>query len=138
MGMANGKTMAFALLAENRYGYQENHTDKLATKSRTRTAQRWTEVAAMRLIDGDTLWEKLDDEPWYDNADRDEISLPIVAAAPTVDAVVVVRCKDCKYLRVWNQKDLYAFCPKTNFVFLPFQADTRTHFCSYGEPKEKL
>lgn len=30
----------------------------------------------MRLIDGDTLWEKLDDEPWYDNADRDEIALP--------------------------------------------------------------
>ena len=55
---------------------------------------------------------------------------------PTADVVPVVRCKDCKYLRVWNQKDLYAFCPKTNFVFLPFQADTRTHFCSYGEPKE--
>ena len=90
----------------------------------------------MRLIDGDTLWEKLDDEPWYDNADRDEIALPIVAAAPTVDAVVVTRCKDCKYLRVWNQKDLYAFCPKTNFVFLPFQVDTRTHFCSLGERKE--
>ena len=90
----------------------------------------------MRLIDADTLWEKLDDETWYDNADRDEIALPIVAAAPTVDAVVVTRCKDCKYLRVWNQKDLYAFCPKTNFVFLPFQADTRTHFCSLGEPKE--
>lgn len=90
----------------------------------------------MRLIDGDALWEKFDDEPWYDNADRDEIALPIVAAAPTVDAVVITRCKDCKYLRVWNQKDLYAFCPKTNFVFLPFQADTRTHFCSLGEPKE--
>ena len=90
----------------------------------------------MRPIDGNTLWEKLNDEPWYDNADRDEIALPIVAAAPTVDAVVVTRCKDCKYLRVWNQKDLYAFCPKTNFVFLPFQADTRTHFCSLGEPKE--
>lgn len=35
MGMANGKTMAFALLAENRYGYQENHTDKLATKGKS-------------------------------------------------------------------------------------------------------
>lgn len=51
----------------------------------------------MRLIDGDVLWEKLDDEPWYDNADRDEIALPIVAAAPTVDAVVVTRCKDCAH-----------------------------------------
>lgn len=49
----------------------------------------------MRLIDGDDLWERLDNEPWFDNADRDEIALPIVSAAPTVDAEVVVRCKDC-------------------------------------------
>ena len=56
MGMANGKTMAYALLAENRYGYQENHTDKLATKSSAPTAaQRWTDNERrmiMRLIDG--------------------------------------------------------------------------------------
>lgn len=32
METANGKTMAFALLVGNRCGYQENHTDKLATK----------------------------------------------------------------------------------------------------------
>ena len=63
-------------------------------------------------------------------------AIDIIDDFPAADVVPVVRCKDCKYLRVWNQKDLYAFCPKTNFVFLPFQADTRTHFCSYGEPKE--
>lgn len=51
----------------------------------------------MRLIDADVLWEWLDNEPWYDNADRDEIALPIVNAIPTVDAEVVVRCKDCEY-----------------------------------------
>lgn len=51
----------------------------------------------MRLIDANVLWERLDNEPWFDNADRDEIALPIVDAAPTVDAEVVVRCKDCKY-----------------------------------------
>ena len=51
----------------------------------------------MRLIDADVLWERLDNEPWFDNADRDETALPIVDAAPTVDAEVVVRCKDCKY-----------------------------------------
>lgn len=51
----------------------------------------------MRLIDCDALWEKLNDEQWYDNADRDEIALPVVAAAPTVDAVVVTRCKDCRH-----------------------------------------
>ena len=53
----------------------------------------------MRLIDGDGLCERLNYEPWEHNADRDEIALPIVNAAPTVDAVPVVRCKDCKYYR---------------------------------------
>lgn len=53
----------------------------------------------MRLIDSDELWERLNYEPWENNADRDEIALPIVNAAPTVDAVPVVRCKDCKYYR---------------------------------------
>lgn len=51
----------------------------------------------MRLIDADVLWERLDNEPWFDNADRDEIALPIVDAIPTVDAEIVVRCKDCEY-----------------------------------------
>ena len=90
----------------------------------------------MRLIDADELakkWTIASPEPY--NTDAVEV-LDSIREAPTVDAVVVTRCKDCKYLRVWNQKDLYAFCPKTNFVFLPFQADTRTHFCSLGDPKE--
>ena len=63
-------------------------------------------------------------------------AIDMIDAIPAADVAPVTRCKDCKYLRVWNQKDLYAFCLKTNFVFLPFQADTRTHFCSYGELKE--
>ena len=59
-----------------------------------------------------------------------------VEDAPTVDAVPVVRCANCKHLRVWNRKDIYAFCPKTNIVFLPFEMDTRTFFCSLGERKD--
>lgn len=62
--------------------------------------------------------------------------LGLIEKAPTVDAVPVVRCKDCKHLCVWNRKDIYAFCPKTNIVFLPFDKDTRTFFCSYGERKD--
>lgn len=64
--------------------------------------------------------------------------LGLIEKAPTVEAVVVTRCKGCKHLRVWNRKDIYAFCPKTNIVFLPFDKDTRTFFCSYGEPKEAV
>ena len=47
----------------------------------------------------------------------------------------VVRCENCKHLRVWNRKDIYAFCPKTSIAFLPFERDTRTFFCSFGERK---
>ena len=62
--------------------------------------------------------------------------LGLIEKAPTVDAVVVTRCKDCKHLCVWNRKDIYAFCPKTNIVFLPFEKDTRTFFCGLGERKD--
>ena len=62
--------------------------------------------------------------------------LGLIEKAPTVDAMVVTRCKDCKHLCVWNRKDIYAFCPKTNIVFLPFEKDTRTFFCSLGERKD--
>ena len=50
--------------------------------------------------------------------------------------VDVVRCRECKHLNVLNRKELYAHCPKTNTVFLPFELDTREHFCSLGERKE--
>ena len=62
--------------------------------------------------------------------------LGLIEKAPTVDAVPVVRCKDCKHLCVWNRKDIYAFCQKTNIVFLPFEKDTRTFFCGFGERKD--
>lgn len=66
----------------------------------------------------------------YNDLAEDFYSIPAADVAP------VVRCKDCKHLCVWNRKDIYAFCPKTNIVFLPFDKDTRTFFCSYGERKD--
>ena len=77
----------------------------------------------MRLIDADALWERLNDEPWYDNADRDEIVLPIVNAAPTVDAEAVVRCKDCVHC---------GFCGEaTNLEVMGFYG-----FCSRGKRRD--
>lgn len=74
--------------------------------------------------------------------DEDELlhhSRPLAIAylALTEDAAVqVVRCENCKHLCVWNRKDMYAFCPKTNIAFLPFEQDTRTFFCGFGERKD--
>ena len=89
----------------------------------------------MRMIDADKLVDMLYDNEFAALCPLDEVS-GVVDACPTVDAVPVVRCKDCKHLCVWNRKDIYAFCPKTNIVFLPFDKDTRTFFCSYGERKD--
>lgn len=84
----------------------------------------------MRLIDAELLEEQ------FGISDADILAKEEIRFAPTVDAVPVVRCKDCKHLCVWNRKDIYAFCPKTNIVFLPFDKDTRTFFCSLGERKD--
>ena len=96
----------------------------------------------MRLIDGDAILkadENSDKALVLGSGKALEIAYSLlkkkVEDAPTVDAVVVTRCKDCKHLCVWNRKDIYAFCPKTNIVFLPFEKDTRTFFCSLGERK---
>lgn len=52
---------------------------------------------------------------------------------PAADVAQVVHCCDCKHLSVYNTKDCYAWCRKIGFTFLPFETDTRTHFCAFGE-----
>ena len=83
----------------------------------------------MRLIDGDALWERLNDEPWENNADRDEIALPIVIASPTVDAVIVTRCKDCKYRTEFGN---CGHLRQHGILLVAYPYD----FCSYGERKD--
>ena len=89
-----------------------------------------------RLIDADALWWKFETESWYDSADRDEIVLPIIDDAPTVDAVEVVRCKDCNH---WQHvEDGMGDCTNPRF-HLPGHVDpTMEHdgFCSCGERKD--
>ena len=72
---------------------------------------------------------------WVDGSDG-AMAMEIVATTPAANVAPVVRCKDCKHLRVWNRKNIYAFCPKTTIAFLPFEQDTRTFFCSFGERKD--
>lgn len=76
----------------------------------------------MRLIDADTLKEKwtiASPEPY--STDTAEV-LDSIEAAHTIDAVPVVRCKDCKhYLGVCS--------------FLGIRMNP-SDFCSYGEQKE--
>lgn len=85
----------------------------------------------MRLIDAEST-KKLAQEHLIDPY-HIVSACAVIDKAETVDAVPVVRCRECKHLNVVNDEKLYAHCPKTNTVFLPFQLDTRIHFCSLGE-----
>ena len=76
---------------------------------------------------------------FYDTTDIDLSGEKLEAAilnVPAADVEPVVRCRECNHLNVLNRKELYAHCPKTNTVFLPFELDTREHFCSLGDRKE--
>lgn len=105
----------------------------------------------MRLIDADQMAvdeseaymsaqvQITDDLKWLVNFAAHSKIQKLIADTPTVDAVPVVRCKDCKY---YNRGELLApnkFCfrlkhPTENrligYNFAP------NDFCSYGEQKE--
>lgn len=89
----------------------------------------------MRLIDANILEPHEQMEPMgngmYEYVEvvyKDDID-----DAPTIDAVPVVRCKDCVYCTIQNTKYNYAICQRHNIKFKPFGDDTRTHFCAWGE-----
>lgn len=48
----------------------------------------------MRLIDADALETAVFGEAWYDNRDED-IAYELVNNTPIIDAVPVVRCREC-------------------------------------------
>ena len=81
---------------------------------------RGKQSSEKRLIDYYYLEEKIEcpGEPlvyWYD-----------IEAAPTVDAVPVVRCREC---RSYNK-------PKTGWCEVHLDREHMDDFCSYGERKE--
>lgn len=71
----------------------------------------------MRLIGADALFKAFENAAWYNNADRDDVAEELLLDAPTIDAVPVVRCKDC----IFHQS-----CIHEQHLGL-------NGFCSYGE-----
>nr|DAE39088.1 MAG TPA: RecR protein [Caudoviricetes sp.] len=76
----------------------------------------------MRLIDADKLERQ---EYWGNERCFDYVDAEDIDNAPTVDAVPVVRCKDCKHY------DIGGSC-----IICGFQSRKPDDFCSYGERKE--
>ena len=78
----------------------------------------------MRLIDGDALMDEANSDGAYGYVDAKQID-----EAPTVDAVKIVRCKDCKWL--YDEMDDYCCRSHRGLVRI-----CENSFCSYGERKD--
>lgn len=84
----------------------------------------------MRLIDADEE-AKWASEHILDAKDRYGI-LDFLRDCSTVDAIPVVRCKDCKYGDYDSKPDGAMVCLRTKDGFWRKETD----FCSYGERKD--
>lgn len=87
----------------------------------------------MRLIDADQFILALMDAS-LSSVDEDTI-LDLVDSVPTVDAVIVTRCKDCVH---WDDDpDTYGadYGPKGKCM-KSFETMCADDFCSYGERKD--
>ena len=99
----------------------------------------------MRLIDADKLSEAIYDNvpaPYEDASWAKENCLAEIDAAPTVDAVPVVRCQECKHHRDKNEQEQQylvediLICTSPDATDDCWNAVWPDHFCSYGERKE--
>ena len=81
----------------------------------------------MRLIDADELMDEANSDGAYGYVDAKQIS-----EAPTVDAVPVVRCRECKHCDPENHH-----CDHHMGTAAPLRRKP-DDFCSYGEPKKVL
>ena len=99
----------------------------------------------MRLIDADRLSEAIYDNvpaPYEDASWAKENCLAEIEAAQTVDAVPVVRCRECKHHRDKNEQERQylvediLICTSPDATDDCWNAVWPDHFCSYGERKE--
>lgn len=87
----------------------------------------------MRLIDVEKLVDMLYDNEFAVLCPLDEVS-GVVDACPTVDAVPVVRCKDCKYsCKDGNGRSCEGYWYELSEYDITVKDDD---FCSYGEGKD--
>nr|DAM55955.1 MAG TPA: hypothetical protein [Caudoviricetes sp.] len=80
----------------------------------------------MRLIDADKLVDMLYDNEFAALCPLDEVS-GVIDACPTVDAVPVVRCRECRYYAVPGAT--ISFCIHRNGMKFTRDSD----YCSRGE-----
>ena len=80
-----------------------------------------------RYVDADALKEWIDEYvSVFKKSDTREIK-GYIEHQPTIDAVSVVRCKECTY---WNSKDCRDGCGECEWAYYMTKPND---FCSYGE-----
>ena len=86
----------------------------------------------MRLIDADALMDEANSDGAYGYVDAKQIS-----ESPTVDAVPVVRCRECKHWKPTGSKTGNSFSDTEYIGGCEFTKYCRreSDFCSYGERK---
>lgn len=84
----------------------------------------------MRLIDADKLVDMLYDNEFAALCPLDEVS-GVIDACPTVDAVPVVRCRECRYYAVPGAT--ISFCINRNGMKFTRDSD----YCSRGERRDQ-
>lgn len=92
----------------------------------------------MRLVDADRLFESIYDNvstPYEEATVAKEDCLGEIEDAPTVDAVPVVRCKDCTHYDLGVCLKIYSDGNTHPEAWQPRRLED---FCSYGERKEKV
>lgn len=77
-----------------------------------------------------------DGQSTLDPVDVSFLLVKAVEYIPAADVAEVVRCAKCKHLKIINNGRVFAKCLVTDFEFLPFGTDTRTHYCGFGERKD--
>lgn len=82
----------------------------------------------MRLIDANMA--RADFNVWFRGSPHAATANYILDKQPTVDAVPVVRCKDCKHFIRTLENETYCNC--VGGLTEPEEHD----YCSYGERKE--
>ena len=95
----------------------------------------------MRLIDADRLSEAIYDNvsaPYEEAVWAKEDCLAEIEAAQTVDAVPVVRCRECQHWKPTGSKGGNSFSDMEYIGGCEFTKYCRreSDFCSYGERKE--
>ena len=106
-------------------------------------------VSEKRLIDANALKGQFIDyvrtPPHFHYGDWQNMCIngteidEVIENAPTVDAVEVVRCKDCHWWRLVNTRNGCGICQHEVFSVDDCTVDPVTEptdFCSYGERRE--